>query len=449
MAEKRRAPDDHVEDLTERHEPKNFKKVRFQLPRHHEGLPEKDSPATDTDDELFERTLRTMHVKERVHDILAAMYYDMHILSWRRNELMQNRIRPWPDLSFYRVQHQEAAWLIDRTMRRAMLAKVGQTSSEDLTYLSKQEAHRVGQFFRRLNLRVFAICAVSEAFRLALCKEDQLVWAVLVNKIAENWASIGTFARSRGLDWQGLLLKYADKDDSLLQQALAPVSDLAEEHPHHRVITNGPAPRKHSHRKPQYEGHLQINIDHNLFNPSYFKDKKDPTIRVPDRDGRCDLCYAERECDCWISHPTLATCLVELVDYPSRGIGVRALTRFKKGEILDQYLGELRPVDYQDDHAYALLHEPKMVEGSPLALISAKRYGNWTRFLNHSCKPSATFLKMTVGKKITMAVQAVRDIDIFEEITIDYGKGYWKNRVCLCGEPDCHSQGATKEETEA
>ncbi|RHZ74286.1 hypothetical protein CDV55_108954 [Aspergillus turcosus] len=441
MAEKRRAPDDRVEDLTERHEPKNFKKVRLQLTRHHEGLPEKDIPATDTDDELSERTLRTMHVKERVHDILAAMYYDIHQLCCIRNDLMKNRVRRFPELEFYKGEHQEAAALIDRTIRRAQLAKVGQTSSDDLTYSSKQEAHRVGQSFRRLSFLLFAICALSEAFRLALCKEDQLVWQVLVHKIAENSASIATFARSRGLDWQGLLLKHADKEIPWVQQVLSPISDLAG-HFHEWVITND------SLRKPRYERHRQINIDHNLFNPSYFKDKKDPTIRVPDRDGRCDLCYAEQKCGCRISGTPRGACFVELVDYPPRGIGVRALTRFKKGEILDQYFGELRPVDYQDDHAYALLHESKMVEGSPLALISAKRYGNWTRFLNHSCKPSTMFLKMTVGKRITVAVQAVRDIDIFEEITIDYGKGYWKNRVCLCGEPDCHSQGATKEETE-
>ncbi|GFF52214.1 histone-lysine N-methyltransferase, H3 lysine-9 specific SUVH1 [Aspergillus udagawae] len=443
MAEKRRAPDDYVEDQTERPEPMTFKRVRFQLPRNEEGVPEKDVPATDTDDELMAR-LRVMRVKELVHDILAAMYYDFHQLYWLRKYLMQNHIRRFPDLHFYKTQHQEATWLLDRAIRQEMLAKVGQTSGHDWTYTSKQEAHRVGQFIRQLSWKILAICALSEAFRLALYTEDQVVWAVLMLKIRENRTSIDAFAQSRGLDWQGQLLKHADKQIPGLQQALIPRLDLAQEHFHHIIIANG------SLRRPLYEGHNQINIDQgNIFNPSYFKDKKDPTIRVPDRDGPCDLCYAERECNCKISRPTLATCLVELVNYPHKGIGVRALARFKKGDILDEYVGELRPVDYKDDRVYALLHESKMVEGHPVALISAKRYGNWTRYLNHSCKPSTTFLKMTVGKKTIVAVQAVRDIDIFEEITIDYGKGYWKNRKCLCGEPGCRSQDATEEETEA
>ncbi|RHZ63893.1 SET domain protein [Aspergillus thermomutatus] len=444
MAEKRRAPDDHVEDLTERPEPKKVKKVRFQLSRNEENLPEKDIPAPHTDDELTERRLRAMRTRDLVHDILAAMYYDIHQFGMLRNALRQNRIRLFPDLNFYKMQHKEAGWLLDRAIRREMLAKVGQTSGEDRTYPSKQEAQRVGHFIRHLNWRIFAMCALSEAFRLALYAEDQLVWAVLVHKIMENRTSIDIFAQSRDLDWQGQLLKHADKDIPGLQQALVPMPDMTSEHFHQIVLADGAL------RKPRYDGHNQINIDNgNKFIPSYFKDNKDPTIRVLDRDGRCDLCYAERECNCRLSTPTLATCLVELVDYPPRGIGVRALGRFKKGDILDEYVGELRPVGYQEDPVYALLHESKMVEGEPLALISAKRYGNWTRFLNHSCKPSTAFLKMTVGRKTIVAVQALRDIDMFEEITIDYGKGYWKNRVCLCGEPGCRSQTATEEETEA
>jgi hypothetical protein len=443
MTEKRRAPDDCVEDLIERPGPNTLKKVRFQLPQNEECLPEKDVPAANTDDELIARR-RVMRVNELVHDILAAMYYDIHRLCWLRNHLMQNRIERYPDLHFYKTQHQEATWLLDRAIRQEMLAKVGQTSGLDWTYVSKQEAHRVGQFIRQLNWRILAVCALSEAFRLAFYNEDPKVWADLMLKIKENWASIDVFAQSRGLDWQGQLLKHADKQIPGLQHALIPRIDVAHDHFHHMVLVNG------SPRRPVYEGHNQINISHgNIFNPSYFKDKRDPTIRVPDRDGPCDLCYAECECNCRIPRPTLAMCLVELVDYPQKGIGVRALARFKKGDILDEYVGELRPVDYKDDRVYALLHESKMTEGHPLALISAKRHGNWTRYLSHSCKPSTTFLKMTVGKRTIMAVQAVRDIDIFEEITVDYGTGYWKNRKCVCGEPGCCSQAATEEETEA
>ncbi len=38
-----------------------------------------------------------------------------------------------------------------------------------------------------------------------------------------------------------------------------------------------------------------------------------------------------------------------------------------------------------------------------------------------------------------MVVQAVRDIEVFEEVTVDYGDGYWRGRVCECGVEGCYS----------
>lgn len=54
------------------------------------------------------------------------------------------------------------------------------------------------------------------------------------------------------------------------------------------------------------------------------------------------------------------------------------------------------------------------------------RYGNWTRFVNHSCKDqSVAFTEKTIGDRTLPAVVAERDIDMFQELTISYGKHYW------------------------
>ena len=34
-------------------------------------------------------------------------------------------------------------------------------------------------------------------------------------------------------------------------------------------------------------------------------------------------------------------------------------------------------------------------------------------------------------------MQAVRDIEAFEEVTVDYGEGYWRERRCECGAAGC------------
>ncbi|KAL2010261.1 hypothetical protein VTN00DRAFT_6068 [Thermoascus crustaceus] len=129
--------------------------------------------------------------------------------------------------------------------------------------------------------------------------------------------------------------------------------------------------------------------------------------------------------------------LVELVEYPLKGVGVRSVSKFNEGDVLDFFVGELRPLDYEGDPTYALRLRAKREER---ALICPKRYGNWTRFTNHSCGPSTRFCSRTIGGKVVMIVEAIRDIGLFEDITVDYGPEYFKNtgRMCYCFEHECN-----------
>ena len=128
---------------------------------------------------------------------------------------------------------------------------------------------------------------------------------------------------------------------------------------------------------------------------------------------------------------------------------MRALQRIPKKAILAEYLGEVYPWNYSEDPIYALdFSLPGTQPEEVIASISSKRYGNWTRFINHSCDSSTKFTVVTVGGRHTSVVQAVRDIEMFEEVTIDYGDGYWKQRVCECGAEECYSRMRIKIEEE-
>ncbi len=72
-----------------------------------------------------------------------------------------------------------------------------------------------------------------------------------------------------------------------------------------------------------------------------------------------------------------------------------------------------------------------------LAAISAKRYGNWTRFINHSCEAGTRFSVVRVGDRWRSVVRATRDVEVFEEVTVDYGEGYWRGKRCECGSEGC------------
>lgn len=269
------------------------------------------------------------------------------------------------------------------------------------------------------------------------------MWDGIVGQIDTNRLSIELFARTRNLEWRGPLLKHVRHSLPELQREFAPYRKLCGEHSHHFVRTMEGAIRQ-----PIYEGYPQVHINKCIFDPKDWKGEEDengqilnPTIRYSD-DGDCDLCGSEETCSC--APISLSGQLVELIDYPSKGVGVRALANFTKGSILDEFVGVIYPPDYEDWVYSASIYCRKQAGQEEIATISPKRYGNWTRFLNHSCEPSCVFRELVIGDRIILAVEAVRDIYILEEITVHYGDSYWTGgRKCQCGAPNCSSRTGT------
>ncbi|MCJ1409668.1 hypothetical protein MMC19_003750 [Ptychographa xylographoides] len=308
------------------------------------------------------------------------------------------------------------------------------------------------------SMMMLAILAHSESFRRACLEDSILDWCFLIHDIKTNFESIEYFAKSRGLKWKSLLSidkflwkKISDMDpDHIFGQRL-----LMEkpEHPHTRVVPEYPG-------QPRYprteEGKLQINILANIWRKDLFEQLErpdnwphvwdypsDPTIRLPGRE--CIYCGFEKICQCNAlrhDHP-----LVELRYYAKYGelsIGVRALQKIAKGAQVGEYIGEiipLMPYNIDSIRTYAfefdIQEEPYMTECTPLALISPHQYGNWTRFMNHSCDASVTEQTMTIGDRMRIMLTATRDIEPFDEITLDYGPDYFRNMRCLCGSDNC------------
>lgn len=64
--------------------------------------------------------------------------------------------------------------------------------------------------------------------------------------------------------------------------------------------------------------------------------------------------------------------------------------------------------------------------------------GNFTRFINHSCRPNSQFQKFFWRGKERIIVVS-RGVSAGSEITVDYSDHYWRqlNKNCLCDEPCC------------
>ena len=67
-------------------------------------------------------------------------------------------------------------------------------------------------------------------------------------------------------------------------------------------------------------------------------------------------------------------------------------------------------------------------------VIDAGPMGNYTRFINHSCMENCETRKIEVNRIMFVAV---KDIEKGKELSLNYGKDYFKNKTCLCNETNC------------
>lgn len=64
--------------------------------------------------------------------------------------------------------------------------------------------------------------------------------------------------------------------------------------------------------------------------------------------------------------------------------------------------------------------------------------GNFTRFINHSCRANTQFQRFFWRGREHIVIVS-RGLSAGSEITVDYSDGYWRqlSKNCLCGEPCC------------
>ena len=108
--------------------------------------------------------------------------------------------------------------------------------------------------------------------------------------------------------------------------------------------------------------------------------------------------------------------------------------RIRKGQWLDEYIGELLPLPNPNTTSTASTSLYRLwIPGT--AIIDAERAGNWTRFVNSSCRPNVRVWGESVGKRQVVLFQALREIGPQEELTFQYGARYFVDAglVCRCG----------------
>uniref|UniRef100_A0A4W3IDB4 Histone-lysine N-methyltransferase NSD3 n=1 Tax=Callorhinchus milii TaxID=7868 RepID=A0A4W3IDB4_CALMI len=145
----------------------------------------------------------------------------------------------------------------------------------------------------------------------------------------------------------------------------------------------------------------------------------------------------------------------ELVKTEGRGWGLRTKVDIKKGQFVNEYVGEL--VDEEEcrkriKHA----HENNVTNFYMLTLtkdrvIDAGPKGNYSRFMNHSCNPNCETQKWTVSGDTRVGLFALCDVRAGSELTFNYNLDCLGNgkTICKCGAPNCSGYLGVRPKTAA
>ncbi|KAG5848175.1 hypothetical protein ANANG_G00095680, partial [Anguilla anguilla] len=133
----------------------------------------------------------------------------------------------------------------------------------------------------------------------------------------------------------------------------------------------------------------------------------------------------------------------KIIKTAGKGWGLLALRDIKKGEFVNEYVGELidevecrARIKYAQEnditHFYMLtIDKDRIIDAGPK--------GNYSRFMNHSCQPNCETQKWTVNGDTRVGLFAVCDIPAGTELTFNYNLDCLGNEktVCRCGAPNC------------
>jgi euchromatic histone-lysine N-methyltransferase len=151
----------------------------------------------------------------------------------------------------------------------------------------------------------------------------------------------------------------------------------------------------------------------------------------------------------------------ELFKTTDKGWGIRTLRLIPKGSFVCEYVGEIitdMEADRREDDSFLFDLENRVCRNAndtDVYCIDAKFYGNFARFINHSCNPNLTSVKVFADHQDLrfprIAFFANKDIAGDEELSFDYGEKFWiakyKSFSCLCGSSDCKYSEDTMEMT--
>jgi SET domain-containing protein len=114
---------------------------------------------------------------------------------------------------------------------------------------------------------------------------------------------------------------------------------------------------------------------------------------------------------------------------PEMGYGLFADVFVPAWTIVGIYAGIITNKITNTDYAWAYQSKPLDEKGEPIRIrINARVSGNMMRFVNHSDNPNCNALHIPYKGRWYVVYVTNQQISIDQELTVNYGEGYWKQR---------------------
>ncbi|KAK4221281.1 hypothetical protein QBC38DRAFT_326215, partial [Podospora fimiseda] len=165
--------------------------------------------------------------------------------------------------------------------------------------------------------------------------------------------------------------------------------------------------------------------------------------RVPLADYLCVHCDSHHQSNacninCYVNfkatHLTPAETKIHLKETRTLGVGVfvRPGQHIARGDYIGEYIGKLKPpAKNNGPYVWSLNNEPRRKMRK--LYIDAGDMGNWTRFVNHACRPNVDVLLVQAGKVRMVLFRAAKSIRAGQQLFINYGRDYFKGGLmCRC-----------------
>ena len=128
--------------------------------------------------------------------------------------------------------------------------------------------------------------------------------------------------------------------------------------------------------------------------------------------------------------------------YEGKGWGVKLKCAVDKGDVVEEYLGEIiEPETFWERYEKADSTAPMFFcEFVSKLVVDASKHGSYARWINHSCRPNAEIRHKSVKGMRRLVVVMAKDGDEGDEVTVGYRiPGRLRTWECACGEDSCVS----------